>query len=133
MPAGADVPTVHDIATAPLPHLSVLQEQAAVSSRVVCILGIKEGQRAARIIHIPDDGVLVYASAAAVGPDLVVHDVTEIVVAVHAWSARDFHHCRVETIDRRNTERAATAKLRQAGGLSGWTVEEFKVLANRRR
>src|SRR4051812_41533574 len=133
MPASINVAVFHDVAAAALSHRAGLEEEAAIGPRVVRVLAVEKWQRAARVIHVPDDRVLVDASAAAIWSDLVLHDVTEVVVAVDACATRNFHDLRVDTAKERNAQRAAGSKQRQVRRAATRSVQIQQVFPNRRR
>ena len=68
--------------------------------------------------------------ASTIGPDLVIHNVTEVVVAVDARSARHLHNLGVHPVDRRNPKRTASSEAGQIVGLPARPVEVLKVVAD---
>src|SRR5215467_2258147 len=113
----------HVVTARALTHLPVLEKQAAVGSGILRILAIEEWNDPTGIIHVPDDGVLIDQRAAAIGADLVVHNIAEIIVPINAGTARNLHHRRIKPINRRDAKGTAGAKLCQTGRCAAGAVE----------
>src|SRR5262249_11269426 len=107
-----------------------LQEQTAIRGGIVRIFAVEERNRSTRIIHIPDNGVLIDAGATTIGGYLMIHDIPEIVPRCGVGRDSYAHYRCVIAIDRRNAKRTARAEGRQPSTNSGRAIEILEVFAD---